>query len=237
MRVTRSISFAGCGALNYYQAGVAQALDEGRLLAGSTLLGASAGAGLAVLLADGWAPRQIADAVRGLTAELLLSARLSPTVLQAVAEAFAERFIGPKTHERVSGRVTLSITSLRPLQNLRVSHFESQAELQQALVAACFVPSITRRSVRFRGVACLDGGATDNQPVLDQQTLKVSPFWMDPRADIRPSPLKVGHWEALCLPSAARADALFALGEADARRWCRRAARSGHALSHSAPSA
>ena len=222
MGVTRSISFAGCGALNYYQAGVAQALSERGLLAGAHLLGASAGAGLAVLLADGWTPRQIARAVQVLTAELLEDNRLTPNTLQLVAEAFAERFISPETHERIEGRVSLSITCLRPFRNLRISHFESQADLQQALVAACFLPSLSRRSVSFRGADCLDGGATDNQPTLDDQTLRVSPFWADVRADVRPSMLRVGHWEALRLPSPKRAAQLFALGEADAEAWLAR---------------
>ncbi|MEC8024728.1 MAG: patatin-like phospholipase family protein [Myxococcota bacterium] len=225
----QSISFAGCGALNFYQVGVAQALSESMVLRDATLLGASAGAGLAVLLSAGYDPYSIVRRMVNLVENAVGPSRfLGPEGVQAVGEAFTDEFLQPDTFRDVSHRVGLSITRLRPFGNIRASHFESHQDLVDALRAACFIPSRRRPAARYRGQWCIDGGLTDNEPILDKHTFRISPLWTSIRADIRPSPLHVGLNEMVRLPSRVRSWSLFDRGLRDGR--LRLLSRRGTAL-------
>merc|ERR1712100_212309 len=55
-----SVTFSGCGALNFYQTGVGYGLQRAGLLPNLSFAGASAGAGLAMALAGGFDARDIA---------------------------------------------------------------------------------------------------------------------------------------------------------------------------------
>ena len=77
---TSSVSFAGCGALNFYQTGVAYALQETGQTDRLHFLGASAGAGLAFTTAAGLDAREVAK-------------------LGCVSKSFRSRVLGiPITH-------------------------------------------------------------------------------------------------------------------------------------------
>ena len=89
-----SISFAGCGALNFYQVGVAQALSEQQSFQDVDLLGASAGAALTVLLSDGYAPYAIVRRMLQLTKDVVGDRRLlGATGVQAISRAFPDEFL------------------------------------------------------------------------------------------------------------------------------------------------
>lgn len=79
----------------------------------------------------------------------------------------------------MSGRLYVSLTDPSPaLGNLLVSDFESREELGDALACSCFLPAFSGYRVpRFRGRPYLDGGFSNNIPVLDPaNTIRVSPF-------------------------------------------------------------
>ena len=205
-----SISFAGCGALNFYQVGVAQALREIQPFHHTQLLGASAGAALAVLLSDGYEPFTIVSRMLQLTANIAGPRRLlGPGGIQAISDAFTDEFITDTTHQMVSGRVHLSITRVPGLRNIRVNYFTSRNDLADAIRASSFVPSLRRPSRTFRGLRCIDGGASDNEPILSPNTLRVSPLWTSIRAHIRPTPMHIGLNEIFRLPTPRRAWELF----------------------------
>ena len=108
----------------------------------------------------------------------------------------------------------ISITTLNPIQNLLVNQFHHTDDLCRAVRASCHIPSFRKRSVLFRGYSCVDGGFTNNNPILDQNTLRISPFFFEPHIDISPS-VSVMPWWAIIIPSEKRAHNLFSLGKKD----------------------
>jgi predicted acylesterase/phospholipase RssA len=215
-----SISFAGCGALNFYQVGVAQALSEQQSFLDVDLLGASAGAALAVLLSDGYAPYAIVRRMLQLTKDVVGDRRLlGSTGVQAISRAFTDEFLDDDSHIKADGRVHISITRLRPLGNIRISTFSSRDDLADAIRAASHIPSLNRPAYKFREHWCIDGGATDNEPIANAQTLRIAPMWTSVRAHIRPSPLHVSLHEIVRLPTPRRAWELFDQGLRDGRQY------------------
>ena len=144
---------------------------------------------------------------------------LAPGGVQQVGKAFTDEFVTEDLHTIVSSRVCLSITQLRPFKNQRITTFANRQDLCDALRAACFIPSLTAPAMRFRDRWCIDGGFTDNEPILDTSTLRVSPLWTSVRGDIRPRVTKVGLNEMLRVPSTIRAWSLFDRGLRDARSY------------------
>lgn len=80
-------------------------------------------------------------------------------------------------HKRVNGRLHISLTRVYDGKNVIVSQFTSREDVLQALLCACFIPGFSGiLPPRFRGVRYMDGAFSDNLPVLDENTVTVSPF-------------------------------------------------------------
>lgn len=88
-----------------------------------------------------------------------------------------QKFLPQNAHELVSGRLHVSLTRVNDGKNVIVSKFNSREELLQALLCACFIPGFSGFfPPRFQGVRYMDGAFSDNLPVLDENTITVSPF-------------------------------------------------------------
>ena len=218
IRNYQSISFAGCGALNFYQTGVGYGLQESGIAERFSYCGASAGAGLAFTMAAGLDARQVCATMASWIVEFGAGRVLRPSWAFQIANRFASYFVNVESYTRSTGRVGISITQQRTLRNQVVQNFRSMADLQNALVASCFLPYPGRLSVEFRATRSMDGGFTDNQPSLGMQTLKVSPFWFDVRAHLRPS-AGIAVSQALRVPTETQCWNLFNRGLDDFRQW------------------
>ena len=95
----------------------------------------------------------------------------------------------------VSGRLFVSLTDTT-LRNKLISEFSSRDELVDALACSCYVPAFSGyRTPRFRDRRYLDGGLTNNMPVLDTSntgTVRVSPF-SGPCKEISPADISVAQ--------------------------------------------
>jgi len=217
-----ALSFAGCGTLNFYQTGVAFALQQAGLTDNLLYAGASAGSGLSVLLAsDVDAQRIFQSACEILEPHRGKNILLHPLILKNFADAFLTTFITPQTLPRIGGRVHISITTLRPLRNRLIHQFTDTEDLCRAIRASCHIPSRRFPSVTFRGDKCIDGGFTRNNPKVGQACLRVSPFFFDPRMKINPKRLTPPWW-AVVVPGHRRAKRLFDQGARDAEHYIRR---------------
>lgn len=88
-----------------------------------------------------------------------------------------EKFLPPNAHELVNGKLHISLTRFWGRKNVIVSQFDSREELLQALLCACWIPVFSGYiPPKFRGVSYMDGAFSDNLPVLDENTITVSPF-------------------------------------------------------------
>lgn len=82
-------------------------------------------------------------------------------------------------HQVISGKVHISLTRVSDGENVLVSEFHSKDEVVDALVCSCFIPLFSGLiPPSFRGERYVDGGVSDNVPVLDAKTtITVSPFY------------------------------------------------------------
>lgn len=184
-----NLSFAGCGFLGIYHIGVASAFRE-------------------------YAPQICLNKIAGASAGSLAAAALAcevplgetTTYVLRVAVRARQRALGPlhpgfdingiihdglckllpeNAHKLCSGRLHVSLTRVSDGKNVLLSQFESREHLVEALKCSCFIPFYSGlRPPKINGVAYMDGGFSDNQPSLDENTVTVSPFAGD--SDICP---------------------------------------------------
>ncbi|KAJ6648563.1 1-acylglycerol-3-phosphate O-acyltransferase Pnpla3, partial [Pseudolycoriella hygida] len=88
-----------------------------------------------------------------------------------------QKFLPENAHEMVSGRLHVSLTRVYDGSNVIVSKFASREEVLQALLCACFIPGFSGMlPPRLQGTRYMDGAFSNNQPILDENTITVSPF-------------------------------------------------------------
>ena len=217
-----ALSFAGCGTLNFYQTGVASALQQAGFTEGVLYAGASAGSGLSVMLASGIDAVQIHErAVELLSPHKGKNILRHPDMLREFATNFLYTFIYAETLPKIADRVHISITSVRPFRNQLINQFADLDDLLMAIRASCHLPSRRYPSIRFRGQKCIDGGFTRNNPKVGSACLRVSPFFFDPRMKINPRRVTPPWW-GIIIPSRKRATKLFEQGIRDAERYFRK---------------
>uniref|UniRef100_A0A0A9W8S5 triacylglycerol lipase n=1 Tax=Lygus hesperus TaxID=30085 RepID=A0A0A9W8S5_LYGHE len=176
-----NLSFAGCGFLGIYHVGVAVCLKKyAPHLLLNHISGASAGAIAACgLLCD----IPIGDVVSDVL-NLIREARLrtlgpfSPSFhVQEVLLEGLSKVLPEDAHLRVNGKLHISLTRVYDGKNVIVSHFDSKEDLLECLLASCFVPIFSGFiPPKFHGERYIDGGFSNNLPLLDEHTITVSPF-------------------------------------------------------------
>nr|AEJ33048.1 adipose triglyceride lipase [Manduca sexta] len=176
-----NLSFAGCGFLGIYYVGVAVCFKKyaPHLLLGK-ISGASFGAlSACCLLCDlpiGEITTDVLRVVREARAGSL--GPFSPSFnIQNVLLEGMQKYLPLDAHKIVSGKLHISLTRVYDGKNVMVSEFPTREDLLQALLASCFVPVFSGLlPPRFHGIRYMDGGFSDNLPVLDENTITVSPF-------------------------------------------------------------
>ncbi|XP_023011944.1 1-acylglycerol-3-phosphate O-acyltransferase Pnpla3 isoform X2 [Leptinotarsa decemlineata] len=176
-----NLSFAGCGFLGIYHVGVACCF---RKYAPHLLLdkisGASAGAIAACcLICDLPIGDMTSDVLRVITEARSRSlGAFSPSFnIHKLLMENLEKFLPDDAHIRCSGKLHVSLTRVWDGKNVVLSHFDSRDELIQALLASAFIPFFSGLlPPKFKGVRYMDGGASNNLPTLDENTITVSPF-------------------------------------------------------------
>ncbi|XP_031566531.1 patatin-like phospholipase domain-containing protein 4 isoform X1 [Actinia tenebrosa] len=179
-----NLSFAGCGFLGVYHLGVAKCLVEHApnfLRSIKAFAGASAGSLAAAMLATSAPIDKCSEYVVDLTNE----ARKNP--LGPFSPQFdlvgnlrkgMEEYLPSNCHKLASGRLFISVTSLKTRKNLMISEYESKDELMKVLLASCYIPFYVGLDFpEFKGQKWADGGLTNNLPVLPfGETILISPF-------------------------------------------------------------
>nr|ARI45076.1 adipose triglyceride lipase brummer [Leptinotarsa decemlineata] len=176
-----NLSFAGCGFLGIYHVGVACCF---RKYAPHLLLdkisGASAGAIAACcLICDLPIGDMTSDVLRVITEARSRSlGAFSPSFnIHKLLMENLEKFLPDDAHIRCSGKLHVSLTRVWDGKNVVLSHFDSRDELIQVLLASAFIPFFSGLlPPKFKGVRYMDGGASNNLPTLDENTITVSPF-------------------------------------------------------------
>ncbi|XP_075972370.1 uncharacterized protein LOC142974102 [Anticarsia gemmatalis] len=176
-----NLSFAGCGFLGIYHVGVAVCFKKyaPHLLLGK-ISGASFGALSACCLLCDLPIGEITSDVLRVVSEARAGSLgpFSPSFnIQNVLLEGMHKYLPHDVHKIVSGKLHISLTRVYDGKNVIVSEFPTREDLLQALLASCFVPVFSGLlPPRFHGIRYMDGGFSDNLPVLDENTITVSPF-------------------------------------------------------------
>lgn len=176
-----TLSFSGCGFLCIYHAGVCAAIKEyAPQLQQNKMAGASAGsiaaAGLLCNVCISEATSTILKVVTQARSRALGALHPAFNLIEVV-RANLDATLPDNAHELCTGRLQISLTRERDRKNVIVSEFKTKQELIQAILCSCFIPYYCGRTPpEFRGEQYLDGGWSDNQPVIDSNTITISPF-------------------------------------------------------------
>lgn len=176
-----NLSFAGCGFLGIYHVGVSVCFKKyAPHLLLDKISGASAGAlSACCLLCDLPLGSMTSDFFR-----IVNEARrhslgpFSPSFnIQTCLFEGLQKHLPEDAHKKVSGRLHISVTRVYDGKNVIISDFNSREEVLDAILCACFIPGFSGfLPPKFRGVRYMDGAFSDNLPILDENTITVSPF-------------------------------------------------------------
>lgn len=198
--------------------GVARCLLAHKLHKGVKYAGCSAGALAAVgILFEG----DFDYALQLCKDKYIPQAYAKPTGIFSLAE-FASDCIDKtcnlyKWRQLQPGQLQVAITNLPFFHAERAKIFVSEEDLKKCLLASSsawpFAPLVYRN-----GVWCVDGGLSDFQPIVDEDTITVSPFYFSD-ADIKPSRYVPLWWAFLPPQSKDTIDWLYALGYEDCVKY------------------
>jgi len=176
-----NLSLSGCGFLGVYHIGVICAFKEhAPEVLDNKMAGCSAGSLVAACAMSGCCLGQMcSDAL-----EIAIRARsralgpLHPTFsIVDIIRNGLRRILPPNAHEICSGRLYISLTRWKDNKNVIINQFHSREELIQVLICSSFVPYWSGIIPhKFRGEYYWDGGLTNNNPIIDEGTILVSPF-------------------------------------------------------------
>lgn len=176
-----NVSFSGCGFIGVYHIGAASCLQTyAPFLLTNKLAGASAGAMAAAALVGDVSLTDMAREVLKVACKANEKA-LGPfhpqfNLNEALHEGL-DKVLPADIHIRATDRLHVSLTKVADRQNLIVSQFESREHLINTLLASCFIPLLSGwLPPRLNGQLVFDGGYSDNVPVVQANTITVSPF-------------------------------------------------------------
>uniref|UniRef100_A0A915PW14 PNPLA domain-containing protein n=1 Tax=Setaria digitata TaxID=48799 RepID=A0A915PW14_9BILA len=176
-----SLSLSGCGFLCIYHAGVCAAIKEyAPQLLRNQISGASAGS----IIAAGVACNVCISKATSFFLSVVSEAR-SYTFgalnrdfdLLKLVRIKLNTILPSNAHELCTGRLRISVTRFRDMKNVILDDFRTKDELIDAVCCSCFIPVYGGFVYpTFRDEIYIDGGASDNQPIIDMNTITVSPF-------------------------------------------------------------
>lgn len=182
----RSMSFSCGGWLQFYLFGVARALQATGLDKGVTYCGCSAGAlAAAGLTLEGdfdaaieyCKTTCIPEAHGHISGLFRLAEYVSTCIDMLMVPTF--RIIAPDA-------LQIAVTRLPWFTPVRIVEHPTAEDLKQSLLASAAAFPAAPIVFHTRFGICIDGGLSDFQPIVDADTITVSPFYFSD-CDIRPS--------------------------------------------------
>jgi len=227
------LSFSCGGWLQFYLFGVAKAFQVAGLDKDVRVMGTSAGALAAAGLAYGG---DFDEAVLHCKEVCIPKAheRISGFFrLHQYVSWSLEKVLLPKWKPMPAGRLQIAITKFPSLEGIRVMEHRSANDLRDTLLSSAAAYPLSPIHEHKRFGLCIDGGLSDFQPLEDENTVTISPFYFSD-CDIRPSRY-VPPWWALVPPrNEDTVDWQYDLGFQDGLRFIRdrEIAASTDATSH-----
>jgi len=209
----KGISFAAAGWLKMYYFGVAHCFKVHQQHLASRYAGSSAGSLVAAALILDLDFLGIRDFILDCVKRTHGHYGKAFNLRQYVSECM-DRMLHDGDEKKLNGKLEVSVTTLPWCRSKRISEFRDIPHLRQSLLASCCMTPLAGMPFKLDGDWVFDGGLADWQPLLDGNTLTVSPFFFS-NADIKPSRY-VPLWWAVYPPKAEEFAWVFDLGYHDA---------------------
>ena len=228
----KSVSFSCGGWLQFYLFGVARAFQAMGIHKDVQWAGCSAGALAAAGIAlDGdfdaaidFCKRKCLPRTNSVSGLFTLDEYVGTCIDLLLIQAGKYRQLEP-------GELQVAVTKFPYLSTVRVTEHLSAEDLKETLLcsAAAYPAAPIFNHKRFG--LCIDGGLSDFQPVIDADTITVSPFYFSD-CDIRPSRYVPPWWAFIPPRDGETVDWIYNLGFEDGMAWIegRKVGRSPHAI-------
>lgn len=216
-----SMGFCCGGWLQFYLFGVAKAIQDCNLDKGVKYAGCSAGSLAACGLALG-GEFDLAIKYCNETCIPLAYGRyhglfcLAEYVMGCMESHLIHKF---DTELLNNGNLQVAVTKLPFFSAERVTEHRSKEDLMNTLLASCAAFPFSALA-RRNGSWYIDGGFTDFLPVIDENTVTVSPFYFSD-SDIRPSRYVPLWWSLMPPTDPNTVEWLYNLGWEDAMKYIR----------------
>ncbi len=218
-----SLSFAGCAWLFPYHLGAIEGFRQEPAFANALYLGASSGSLAAIIAALDIDTQKIMEHTLDF-AQDSRERRLGPIgrMSRYVRQGLQDQ-LPANACKLAAGRVKVSVTHLPRLKHelVDVGVCQSRAELIHLLLGSCYIPIYYEKPVSWSGRWLIDGGLRNNQPILDQRTIRILP--QGPRegqADIHPQ--EHSSVADILFPEPQRLRELYVKGRQDTEVWLAR---------------
>ena len=215
-----SISFSGCSWHLTYHIGVVNYLQTNHIKC-HVALGASSGSLAGIVLTTGIKAQDTLEFCLEMSNNAA-KRKLGPVgKMSRYVRGGLNELLPEDAYLSAQGRLKVSITEL-PLFRNRIYPLEpiqNNQELMQIALGSCYIPIYYEKPIFIKGKPVIDGGATDNLPILDQSTITVSPkpSLQSKKTDIGP---KVEpEFRSSMFPDNTVMKDLFLQGYADAKRF------------------
>lgn len=207
-----SMSFACGGWLMFYMFGVAKAMQVQGVDKNTTYCGCSAGALTAAGLAvEGDFDKAVAYCKKDALPEAHTSVAGLFQLEKYTKTCLDDSVLPLFTPEKVKGgKLQVALTTLPFFMPERATVHESREDLLQSLLASAAAFPFAKLPHR-KGQWCIDGGLSDFQPIVDENTITVSPFYFSD-CDIKPSRYVPFWWGLLPPTTDETVDWLYNLG-------------------------
>lgn len=182
VKLSKNLSFCGCGFLGIYHVGVASSFHEyAPQLSMQKIAGSSVGSIVAVAHICGNLQLAYAttDIIRvAIDARARALGPFHPSFdINAQVRSALERGLPDDVHLIANGKLHISLTRVHDGANVIISQFNSKEDVIQALICSCFIPFWSGLvAPKYKGTTYIDGGFSNNLLILDDKTITVSPF-------------------------------------------------------------
>lgn len=180
-----SVSFVGCGTNAIYQAGVAKFMQENYDIDQVRVIGTSGGSIIATLLKTGYDFSAFCCGCDKIFSNVRSSFLGRANGQYYMIESLEQHLVSleNKQVEKLKGNLLIGITTAK-LKNFLIDSYETLGDIRNAVRVSTYVPILFYNGHPFYNYEGkifigMDGGITNNSPIIDENTIVVCPFGND----------------------------------------------------------
>ena len=172
-----SICFSGCGWAFIYYLGIAKYLQQNFYLDNTTFLGVSGGCFPSIFLAINYDIEKLFNLIKPI-ALFCNSGYFNTSIYSNKFLLEISHILPDNVCNILKNKIKLSVTRLPWFNNILIDDFDDKNELLDAVICSCYSPIFfPNRFAKYRGNYYLDGMLSNDNPIIDENTILISAFF------------------------------------------------------------